>query len=484
MRIVSYTSCNKVKYPPQKVLWFNFMQNFSSSDTQLDQIKLPPHSVEAEQSVLGGLLLEATALDKVADLMTADDFYRHEHRLIFRQIVRLSEQAKPIDVITVAEALEIAGELDKVGGLPYLGGLAQNVPSAANIRRYGEIVRERSIMRKLAEVGTDIASSAYNPTGRDAAQLLDEAESKVFEIAEAGSKGKQGFIAMPPLLSQVVERIETLYARDYPSDITGTATGFTDLDRMTSGLQPGDLVIVAGRPSMGKTAFSINIAENVAMDSKLPVAIFSMEMAATQLAMRMLGSVGKLNQHDLRTGRLQDDDWGRLTHALGKLNDAPIHIDESAALSALDLRARSRRLHRQNNGLGLIVVDYLQLMSSNAGRASENRATEISEISRSLKALAKELHVPVIALSQLNRSLEQRPNKRPVMSDLRESGAIEQDADLILFIYRDEVYNSDSPDKGKAEIIIGKQRNGPIGKIELAFRGEYTRFDNLASGSY
>ena len=461
------------------------MQIFSSPDAQLDQIKLPPHSVEAEQSVLGGLLLEASALDKITDLVTADDFYRQEHRLIYRQIVRLSEQAKPVDVITVAEALEIAGELDKVGGLPYLGGLAQNVPSAANIRRYGEIVRERSIMRKLAEVGTDIASSAYNPTGRDAAQLLDEAESKVFEIAEAGSKGKQGFIPMPPLLSQVVERIETLYARDNPSDITGTATGFTDLDRMTSGLQAGDLIIVAGRPSMGKTAFSINIAENVAMDSKLPVAIFSMEMGATQLAMRMLGSVGKLNQHDLRTGRLQDDDWGRLTHALGRLNDAPIHIDESAALSALDLRARSRRLSRQNNGqLGLIVVDYLQLMSSNAGKASENRATEISEISRSLKALAKELHVPVIALSQLNRSLEQRPNKRPVMSDLRESGAIEQDADLILFIYRDEVYNSDSPDKGKAEIIIGKQRNGPIGKVELAFRGEYTRFDNLASGSY
>jgi len=460
------------------------MQKFSSPDAQLEQIKLPPHSVEAEQSVLGGLLLEASALDKIADLMTADDFYRHEHRLIYRQIVRLSELAKPVDVITVAEALEIAGELDKVGGLPYLGSLAQNVPSAANIRRYGEIVRERSIMRKLVEVGTDIASSAYNPTGRDAAQLLDEAEGKVFEIAEAGSRGKQGFIAMPPLLTQVVERIETLYARDNQNDVTGTATGFTDLDRMTSGLQAGDLIIVAGRPSMGKTAFSINIAENVALDSKLPVAIFSMEMGASQLAMRMLGSVGKLNQHDLRTGRLQDDDWGRLTHALGRLNDAPIYIDESAALSALEVRARSRRLHRQNGGLGLIVVDYLQLMSSNAGKASENRATEISEISRSLKALAKELHVPVVALSQLNRSLEQRPNKRPVMSDLRESGAIEQDADLILFIYRDEVYNSDSPDKGKAEIIIGKQRNGPIGKVELAFRGEYTRFDNLASGGY
>lgn len=460
------------------------MQNFSNTDAQLDQIKLPPHSVEAEQSVLGGLLLEATALDKITDLLTAADFYRQEHRLIFRQIVRLSEQAKPVDVITVAEALEIAGELDKVGGLPYLGGLAQNVPSAANIRRYGEIVRERSIMRKLAEVGTDIASSAYNPTGRDAAQLLDEAESKVFEIAEAGSKGKQGFLPMPPLLTQVVERIETLYARDNTSDVTGIATGFTDLDRKTSGLHPGDLVIIAGRPSMGKTALAINIAENVAMDSKLPVAIFSMEMGATQLVMRMIGSVGKLNQQDLRTGKLQDDDWGRLTQALGKLNDAPIHIDESAALSSLDLRARSRRLHRQNNGLGLIVVDYLQLMSSNVGKASENRATEISEISRSLKALAKELQVPVIALSQLNRSLEQRTDKRPVMSDLRESGAIEQDADLILFIYRDEVYNSDSPSQGKAEIIIGKQRNGPIGKVELAFRGEYTRFDNLASGSY
>ena len=460
------------------------MQTYSHSDAQVDQIKLPPHSVEAEQSVLGGLMLESSALDKIADLITQDDFYRFEHRLIFRQIVRMSEQAKPVDVITVAESLEIAGELDKVGGLAYLGSLAQNVPSAANIRRYGEIVRERSIMRQLVEVGTDIADSAYNPTGRDAAQLLDEAEGKVFQIAEAGSRGKQGFVSMPPLLTQVVERIETLYGRENTSDVTGTPTGYTDLDRMTSGLQPGDMVVVAGRPSMGKTAFSINIAENIALDSKLPVAIFSMEMGAAQLAMRMLGSVGKLNQHDLRSGKLQDDDWGRLTHALGRLNDAPIFIDESAALSSLELRARARRLHRQHGQLGLIVVDYLQLMSSNAGKASENRATEISEISRALKGLAKELEVPVMALSQLNRSLEQRPNKRPVMSDLRESGAIEQDADLILFIYRDEVYNSDSPDKGKAEIIIGKQRNGPIGKVELAFRGEYTRFDNLASSGY
>ena len=460
------------------------MQSFGNHDAQIEQIKLPPHSVEAEQSVIGGLLLEAGALDKIIDLISEDDFYRYEHRLIYREILRLSELAKPVDVITVAEALENAGDLEKVGGLPYLGNLAQNVPTAANVRRYGEIVRERSIMRKLVEVGTEISSSAYNPTGRDAAQLLDEAERKVFEIAEAGSRGKQGFMSMPPLLTAVVERIESLYGRDNNSDVTGTATGFADLDRMTSGLQAGELIIVAGRPSMGKTAFSINIAENVALDSKLPVAVFSMEMGASQLAMRMLGSVGKLNQHDLRTGRLGDDDWGRLTHALGKLNDANIFIDESAALSALEVRARSRRLHRQHGGLGLIVIDYLQLMSSNSGKSSENRATEISEISRSLKGLAKELSVPVIALSQLNRSLEQRPNKRPVMSDLRESGAIEQDADLILFIYRDEVYNTDSPDKGKAEIIIGKQRNGPIGKVDLAFRGEFTRFDNLAPGSY
>ncbi len=462
------------------------MQNFAApvSDPQLDAIKLPPHSVEAEQSVLGGILLDTTAWDKITDLVSEQDFYRYEHRLIYRHIAKLTEQAKPVDVITVAESLESNSELEKAGGLAYLGSLAQNVPSAANIRRYAEIVRERAIMRRLAEVGTEIATSAYNPGGRNAGQLLDEAESRVFEIAEAGERGNKGFVAIPPLLTQVVERIETLYGRDNASDVTGIATGFTDLDSMTSGLQPGDLVIVAGRPSMGKTAFSINIAEHVALEVNKPVAIFSMEMGGTQLAMRMIGSVGRLNQHTLRTGKLEDDDWSRMTHALGRLNDAPIFIDETAALNSLELRSRARRLHRQNEGLGLIVIDYLQLMSSPASKGSENRATEISEISRSLKALAKELHVPVIALSQLNRSLEQRPNKRPVMSDLRESGAIEQDADLILFIYRDEVYNPDSPDKGKAEIIIGKQRNGPIGKVELTFRGEYTRFENYASASY
>jgi len=451
-------------------------------DNQLDAIKLPPHSVEAEQSVLGGLLLENSAWERIADLITEQDFYRHDHRLVYRHITRLLDASKPADVVTVSESLESSKELTTIGGLAYLGALAQNTPSAANIRRYAEIVRDRAILRGLVEVGTSIADSAYSPMGRSAGDLLDQAEGKVFEIAEAGARGKQGFMELQPLLTQVVERIDMLFQRDNPSDITGIPTGFTDLDQKTSGLQPGDLVIVAGRPSMGKTAFSLNIAEHVALESGLPVAVFSMEMAGTQLVMRMMGSVGKLDQHKVRTGRLQDEDWQRLTYAVGKLNDAPIYIDESAALTALELRARARRLHRQCGKLGLIVVDYIQLMS--ATRQGENRATEISEISRSLKALAKELDVPVIALSQLNRSLEQRPNKRPVMSDLRESGAIEQDADLILFIYRDEVYNPETPEKGISEIIIGKQRNGPIGTVRLAFLGEYTRFESLAHGNY
>ncbi len=447
-------------------------------DQQLEAIKLPPHSVEAEQSVLGGLLLDNSAWDKIGDLMTEADFYRHDHRLIYRHISKLIENSKPADAITVAESLETGGELQNVGGLAYLGTLAQNTPSAANIRRYAEIVRERAVLRKLVEVGNGIAESAFSPRGRNAKDLLDEAEAKVFEIAEAGARGQQGFIGIQPLLTKVVERIDDLFQSDNPSDITGIPTGFGDLDQKTSGLQPGDLIIVAGRPSMGKTAFSLNIAENVAIDYGAPVAVFSMEMAGTQLVMRMMGSVGRLDQHKVRTGRLQDDDWQKLTYAVGKLNDAPIHIDETAALTALEVRARARRLHRQYGKLGLIVIDYLQLMS--ASSHGENRATEISEISRSLKALAKELNVPVVALSQLNRSLEQRPNKRPVMSDLRESGAIEQDADLILFIYRDEVYNPDTADKGVAEIIIGKQRNGPIGSVKLTFLGEYTRFESFA----
>ncbi|MBS0587049.1 replicative DNA helicase [Nitrosomonas sp.] len=448
----------------------------------LDPYKTPPHSIESEQSVLGGLMLDNHAWEKVADIITDSDFYRHDHRLIYHHICKLIEQNKPADVITVAESMENSAELQTVGGLAYIGTIVQNTPSAANIKRYAEIVRERAIMRNLAQIGVQITDSAYNPVGRSAADLLDEAEAKVFEIAEEGARGKEGFVGIQPLLKQVVERIELLYSQDNPSNVTGIASGFHDLDQKTSGFQPGDLIIVAGRPSMGKTAFSLNIAEHVALELNKPVAVFSMEMGGAQLAMRMLGSVGKLDQHKVRTGRLDDDDWPKLTHALGKLNEAPIYIDETAALNALELRARARRLYRQYGELGLIVVDYLQLMSSTG--QGENRATEISEISRALKGLAKELKVPLIALSQLNRSLEQRPNKRPVMSDLRESGAIEQDADVILFIYRDEVYNPDSPDKGIAEIIIGKQRNGPIGKVDLTFLGEYTRFESHARPEY
>ena len=455
----------------------------SVQDPQLLQLKLPPHSIEAEQSVLGGLLIDNAAFDKIADIVSDPDFYRDDHRRIFRHIARLIEKGKPADVITVDESVKSSEDKDKVGGLAYLAALTGNTPSAHNIRRYAEIVRERAIMRKLVEVGTNIADTALNPMGKEVGQLLDEAESRVFEIAEAGSRGRQGFIEIQPLLTQVMERIDMLYHRDNPSDITGVPTGYTDLDSRTSGLQPGDLVIVAGRPSMGKTALALNMAEHVAVENRLPVAVFSMEMAGTQLAMRMLGSIGRLDQHKLRTGKLSDEDWNRLTTAVGKLHDAPIHIDETAALNALELRARARRLHRQYGALGLIVIDYLQLME--ASTQGENRATEISEISRSLKALAKELKVPVVALSQLNRGLEQRPNKRPVMSDLRESGAIEQDADLILFIYRDEVYNPDTPEKGIAEIIIGKQRNGPIGTVKLTFLGEYTRFESHAdSGKF
>jgi len=455
------------------------------NDSQLLALKVPPHSIEAEQSVLGGLLLDNAAFERIGDLLTERDFYRDDHRRIWRHIVALIERGRPADVVTVDESIKGGEDRDRTGGLAYLGALVQNTPSAHNIRRYAEIVRERAIMRKLVEVGAEISDSALNPAGRDIGQILDEAESKVFQIAEAGARGQQGFHDIQQLLTRVMERVELLYQRDNPSDITGVPTGYRDLDERTSGLQGGDLIIVAGRPSMGKTAFALNIAEHVAVDNKLPVAVFSMEMSGTQLAMRMLGSIGHLDQHKLRTGRLTDEDWNRLTNAVGKLHEAPIHIDESAAINALELRARARRLHRQYGKLGLIVIDYLQLMSASGDSEEENRATQISAMSRSLKALAKELDVPVVALSQLNRGLEQRPNKRPVMSDLRESGAIEQDADLILFIYRDEVYNDSTPDKGIAEIIIGKQRNGPIGTVKLTFLGEYTRFENYAqSGSY
>lgn len=463
---------------------FDSDQRDGSVDPAIAQLRVPPHSLEAEQSVLGGLLLDNSAWDRIADLLSEGDFYRDEHRRIYRQISKLFERGKPVDAVTVAEALDSAGQGEQTGGLAYLGELAANTPSASNIRRYAEIVRERAILRQLVTAGDEIAGSALNPLGRDPKTLLDEAEAKVFAIAESGFRHQTGFVHINPLLTQVVERIQELHDRDNPSDITGVPTGYHDLDSKTSGLQPGDLLIVAGRPSMGKTSFSMNMAEHIGVEVGLPVAIFSMEMGGAQLAMRMLASVGRLDSHRVRTGRLTDDEWSRLSMAIGKMHEAPIYIDETPALNPIDLRARARRLHRQCGRLGLIVIDYLQLMSGSS--AGENRATEISEISRSLKGLAKELSVPVIALSQLNRSLEQRPNKRPVMSDLRESGAIEQDADVIMFIYRDEVYNPDTPDKGIAEIIIAKQRNGPIGTVNLAFLGEYTRFENLArqGGSY
>jgi replicative DNA helicase len=451
----------------------------NTQDPQILALRVPPHSIEAEQSVLGGLLLDNQAWEKIGDSLGVGDFYRDDHRRIYRHIARLIEAGKPADVVTVHESIEQSEDKDKTGGLVYLGSLAHNTPSASNIRRYAEIVRERAVLRRLVAVGNDIADSAVNPLGKSVEQLLDEAESKVFEIAESGERGKQGFQDIHQLLTQVMQRVDELYSRDNPSDITGLPTGFSDLDSYTSGLQAGDLVIVAGRPSMGKTAFSINVAENIALNTGMPVAIFSMEMSGNQLAQRMLGSIGRVDQHKLRTGRLSDEDWSRLTDAVGKLDAAPIHVDDTPALNALELRARARRLHRQYGKLGLIVIDYIQLMS--ASSQGENRATEISEISRSLKGLAKELQCPVIALSQLNRSLEQRPNKRPVMSDLRESGAIEQDADLIIAIYRDEVYNPDSADKGKAELLILKQRNGPIGTIDATFIGQFTKFENYAS---
>jgi len=449
------------------------------ADESINKLRLPPHSIEAEQSLLGGLLIDNEALDKVADVVSVSDFYRQDHQIIYQHIHQLIERSQPADIVTVGESLESNAELNTVGGLEYLGLLAENTPTAANIRGYAQIVRERSIMRNLVQVGTEIVDSALSPQGRDAQQLLDESESKIFQIAEAGKNDRIGFTDIKELLPQVAERIDQLFQRDNPSDVTGVPTGYKDLDMMTSGLQPGDLVIIAGRPSMGKTSLALNIAEYVAIDTGLPAAIFSMEMASTQLVSRLIGSVGKLNQHKMRTGQLDDNDWEKLSYALGQLNEAPIFIDEGSALNPYEVRARARRLHKQCGKLGLVVIDYLQLMGT-AG-SSENRATEISEISRSLKSLAKELNVPVVALSQLNRSVEQRPDKRPVMSDLRESGAIVQDADVIMFIYRDEVYNPETPDKGVAEIILAKQRNGPVGRVKLTFLGEFTKFENYAN---
>ena len=436
-------------------------------DKQIAQLRIPPHSVEAESSVLGGLLADG-------------DFYRYEHRQVYAAIDSLINTSRPADVITVYEHLQALGKAEEIGGLGYLNALAQYVPSASNIRRYAEIVRERSILRKLVSASDEIATNAFNTQGRAVAQILDEAEQKIFNIGEEGSRMKQGFQAMPQLVVQLLDRVQEM--ADNQNDITGVPTGFFDFDRITSGLQPGDLIVLAARPSMGKTALAINIAEHVALNEGLPVAVFSMEMGASQLAVRIVGSIGRIDQGHLRTGKLSDDEWPRLTEAIEKLRNVSLHIDETPGLTPSELRANARRLARQCGKLGLIVVDYLQLMSGSSSNGGDNRATEIGEISRGLKMLAKELQCPVIALSQLNRSVETRTDKRPMMSDLRESGAIEQDADVIMFIYRDDYYNKESKEPGVAEIIIGKQRNGPTGTVKLAFLKPLTKFESLASG--
>lgn len=443
--------------------------------------KLPPQALEAEQSLLGGLLLDNRKWDEVIDAVAAGDFYHHNHRLIFEAIRGLQSVNDPADIVTASEWLKKQGDLAKVGGLAYISTLANNTPGTANILTYAKIVRERAILRDLIAAANDISGIAYDRRGKTPQEVLDYAQKRVLEISEGDTGDRDGFVELNQLVTSSLDRIEELF--ESGESITGIPTGFADLDQMTSGLQRGDLVIVAGRPSMGKTAFALNIAEYAAMKKELPVAIFSMEMPGEQLAMRMLSSMGRIDSNKLRTGRLSDADWPRLTSTSGILAKAPIFVDDSAGISPLELRARARRLWRKNDkNLGLIIVDYLQLMQSSED--NETRATEIASITRSLKMLAKELHVPVIALSQLNRALEQRPNKRPVMSDLRESGAIEQDADVIFFIYRDEVYNEESDQKGVAEVIIGKQRNGPIGMAKLTFRGEFTRFEDFAADDY
>lgn len=448
--------------------------------SSVDPLKRPPHSSEAEQSILGGLMLDNEAWDKVNSKVCEADFYRTEHRTLFRAVTELVKRGQPFDVVTLLDNLKSNDALDDAGGEAYLFELANNTPSIANVAAYADIVREKSVQRQLISIAGEIADSAYNPAGREVPELLDLAETKVFAIAEQTGTD-DGPESIKSILVRAVEKIDALY---HSGDaITGIATGLSDLDEMTSGLQPSDLIIVAGRPSMGKTTLVMNMAEHAAIKGQKPVLVFSMEMPSDSLAMRMMSSLGRIDQHRIRTGKLNDDDWPRVTSAVHMLSEAPLFIDDSAGISPSEMRARARRLAKEHGQLGLIVVDYLQLMKV-PGFKAENRTAEISEISRSLKSLAKELKVPVVALSQLNRSLEQRQDKRPVMSDLRESGAIEQDADLICFIYRDEVYNEDSPEKGVAEIIIAKQRNGPIGKVRVAFLGKYTRFEDLAFNGY
>ena len=455
-----------------------------ATDMPTAQLRIPPHSMEAESSVLGGLLLDNSAWDRIGDAVQEDDFYRYEHRLIFGACSKLINATKPADVITVFESLQSLGKADEVGGINYLNALAQYVPSAANIRRYAEIVRERAILRKLISASDEIATQAFNTKGLAVEKILDDAEQKIFKIGEDGARNKQGFQSMDTLVVELLDRVEEMSQN--PNDITGVPSGFIDLDRMTSGFQAGDLIVLAARPSMGKTALAVNIAEHVALNEGLPVAIFSMEMGASQLAIRVVGSIGRIDQQRLRTGKLHDDEWPRLTEAVEKLRTVSLHIDESAGLTVSELRANARRLSRQCGKLGLIVVDYLQLMSVSTSMSDENRATAIGEISRGLKMLAKELQCPIIALSQLSRGVESRTDKRPMMSDLRESGAIEQDADVIMFIYRDDYYLKEaSKEPGVAEVIISKQRNGPTGTTKLTFLKNLTRFESMAQqGDY
>lgn len=445
-------------------------------DSETRALKIPPHSIEAEQAVLGGILLDKDAWLKIVERIQADDFYRKDHETIFNAMAALEAEGKPYDIVTVAEWLENHQLLDQAGGLAYLAALAENTPSASNIAAYADIVRKRSVLRQLINVTHDIGETVFNPMGRTSEEILEHAEQAVFEIAEQENRGRRNYQNINTLLSGALDKIDELFRKKNP--ITGVETGFDDFDLKTGGLQSSDLIIVAGRPSMGKTAFAINIAEHAAIKNNLTVAIFSMEMPAEQLAIRMIASLSRVDQHKIRTGSLNDDDWPRLTSTVSMMQDKKIFIDDTPALTPAELRARCRRMVRES-GLDLVIIDYLQLMQ--VPGTKENRATEISEISRSLKAMAKELNVPVVALSQLNRSLEQRPDKRPVMSDLRESGAIEQDADVITFIYRDVVYNEDTPEKNKAEIIISKQRNGPIGTVPLTFLGQYTRFENYTA---
>ncbi len=461
----------------------SFNTAVANSTPEEDLLRLPPQAIEAEQSILGSMMLDNRMIDEISSELESRDFYRNDHQLIYNEIINLDEKGEAADVVTVSESLTHNGELDRAGGLAYLGALAKNTPNAGNVKSYAKIVRDRAILRRLIESANDIIQKSYQPEGRTPEEVLDFAESVIFEIAKNNNQAKAGFRKIDVLLAEAVDKIEELFKSK--AEVTGVSTGFVDLDRQTSGLQAGDLVIVAGRPSMGKTSFSMNLVENAAIKDNLPVAVFSMEMPGTALAARMLASLSRVNASKLRTGQLSSEDWPKLTSAVGILQDKYIYIDDTPALSPLEVRTRARRLAAEHeHGLGLIMLDYLQLMRGNDGPGNENRTMEISNITRSLKGLAKELECPIIVLSQLNRSLEQRPNKRPVMSDLRESGAIEQDADIIMFIYRHEVYEPDTDQKGIAEIIIGKQRNGPIGTTRLAWLGEFTRFENYAGPQF